>query len=120
MLEFKVIQELQPNIEILETIKNYTFTTKNGKVKHLLKTNLQFIEPTEYLITYPIILTILEYKVNEISSKNFYIKEHNQKYNLKEIRQILIKLANQTCKNAIQLRNLWRIFKFFTTLFVFL
>ena len=94
LLEFKVIQELEPNIEILETIKNYTFTTKNGKVKHLLKTNLQFIEPTEYLITYPITLTILEYKVNEISSKNFYIKEHNQKYNLKEIMQILIKLKN--------------------------
>lgn len=34
MLEFKVIQELEPNIEILETIKNYTFTTKNGKVKN--------------------------------------------------------------------------------------
>ena len=94
MLEFKVIQELEPNIEILETIKNYTFTTKNGKVKHLLKTNLQFIEPAEYLITYPITLTILEYKVNEISSKNFYIKEHNQKYDLKEIMQILIKLKN--------------------------
>ena len=57
-------------------------TNRHGKVKHLLKTNLQFIEPTEYLITYPITLTILEYKVNEISSKPFYIKEHNQKYNL--------------------------------------
>ena len=94
MLEFKVLQELEPNIEILETIKNYTFTTKNGKVKHLLETNLQFIEPTEYLITNPITLAILEYKVNEISNKNFFIKEHNQKYNLKEIRQILIKLTN--------------------------
>ena len=42
MLEFKVIQELKPNIEILELIKSYTYITKNGKVKHLLKTNLQF------------------------------------------------------------------------------
>ena len=92
MLEFKVLQELEPNNEILEVIKNYTFTTKNGRVKHLLKTNLQFIEPTEYTITYPTTLTIFEYKVNEISNKNFYIKEHNQKYSLKEIRQILIKL----------------------------
>ena len=92
MLEFKIIEELKPNIEILEIIKDYTYTIKNGKVKHLLHTNLQFIEPTEYLITYPTTLTILEYKVNEISSKNFYIKEHNQKYNLKEIKQILIKL----------------------------
>lgn len=94
MLEFKIIQELNPNTEILEIIKNYTYITKNGKVKHLLKTNLQFVEPTEYLITYPVILTILEYKVNEISNKPFYIKEHNEKYNLKEIKQILIKLSN--------------------------
>lgn len=94
MLEFKILQELKPNIEILEIIKDYTYETKNGKVKHLTHTNLQFIEPTEYLITYPTTLTILEYKVNEISNKPFYIKEHNQKYNLKEIKQILIKLSN--------------------------
>ena len=74
MLEFKVIQELEPNNKILNIIKNSTFTTKNGRVKHLLKTNLQFIEPTEYLITNPITLTILEYKVNEISNKNFFNK----------------------------------------------
>ena len=92
MFEFEVLQVLEPNNEILEVIKNYTFTTKNGRVKHLLKTNLQFIEPVEYIITYPKTLTIFEYKVNEISSKNFYIKEHNQKYNLKEIKQFLIKL----------------------------
>ena len=92
MLEFKMIQELKPNEELLEIIKNYNYTIKNGKIKHLIATNLQFIEPTEYLITYPITLTILEYKVNEISSKPFYIKEYQQKYNLKELKQILIKL----------------------------
>ncbi len=92
MFEFKMIQELKPNEELLEIIKNYNYTIKNGKIKHLMATNLQFIEPTEYLITYPIILTILEYKVNEISSKPFYIKEYQQKYNLKEVKQILIKL----------------------------
>ena len=92
MLEFKIIQELEPNEELLEIIKNYNYTIKIGKIKHLIDTNLQFIEPTEYLITYPITLTILEYKVNEISSKPFYIKEYQQKYNLKELKQILIKL----------------------------
>ena len=92
MLEFKIIQELKPNEELLGIIKNYNYTIKNGKIKHLMATNLQFIEPTEYLITYPITITILEYKVNEISSKPFYIKEHQQKYNLKEVKQILIKL----------------------------
>ena len=94
MLEFRKIEETKPNTEILDVIKSCVYTIKNGKIKHLLKTNLKFIEPTEYIITYPITLTILEYKVNEISSKNFYIKEHNQKYNLKEIEQILIKLIN--------------------------
>ena len=96
MLEFKEIEEIKPNTEILEIIKRCVcvYTIKNGKIKHLLKTNLKFIEPTEYIITYPITLTILEYKINEISSKNFYIKEYKQKYNLKEIKQTLIKLSN--------------------------
>ena len=92
MLEFETLQELEPNAEILEIIKEYEYIVKNGRIKHLKATNLQFIQPTEYLITYPSTLTILEYKVNEIANKNFYIKEHNKKYNLKEIKQILIKL----------------------------
>ena len=85
MLEFKAIEELKPNPKLLELIKGFTYKTKKVKVKILLNTNLQFIEPTEYLITYPITFTILEYKVNEISNKPFYIKECKEKYNLKEI-----------------------------------
>ena len=92
MLEFKTIQTLKPNTEILETIKDYKYKIKNGKVKNLLHTNLQVIEPTEYLITYPTTLTILEYKVNEISNKPFFIKEHNQKNSISETIQILQKL----------------------------
>ncbi len=91
MLEFKTIEEFKPNTKLLELIKYFTYKTKKGKVKVLLNTNLQFIEPTEYLITYPITLTILEYKVNEISSNPFYIKERKQKYNLKEIEKIITK-----------------------------
>ena len=85
MLEFKTIQTLKPNMEIFEVIKNYKYKIKNGKVKNLLHTNLQVMEPTEYLIKYPISITILEYKVNEISKKPFYIKERKKKYNLKEM-----------------------------------
>ena len=92
MFEFEIVQELEPNSEILEIIKDYEYAVKNGKIKYLKATNLQFIEPNEYLIAYPTTLTILEYKVNEIANKNFYIKEHKQKYNFKEIKQILIKL----------------------------
>ena len=62
MLEFKEIQELKPNNELLELIKNYIYTTKNGKVKHLLYTNLQFIQPTEYIITYPVKILIVNQK----------------------------------------------------------
>lgn len=92
MLEFKTTQELKLNPKLLELIKNYTYKTKKGKVKVLLHTNLQFIEPTQYLITYPTTLTILEYKVNEISNKPFYIKELKEKYNLKEIETFLRKI----------------------------
>ncbi len=92
MLEFKTIEELKLNSKLLKLIKNYTYRTKKGKVKVLLHTNLQFIEPTQYLITYPTTLTILEYKVNEISNKPFYIKEYKEKYNLKEIETFLRKI----------------------------
>ena len=91
MLEFKTIQILKPNTEILDVIKGYTYKVKKGTIKHILHTNLQVIEPTEYLITSPTALTILEYQVNEISNKSFYIKEHNKKYSLKEIIKILKK-----------------------------
>ena len=92
MLEFDLLEELNPNAELLEIIKSYTYTIKKGTIKHLLHTNLQVIEPTEYLITYPTTITILEYKINEISNKPFFVKEHNQKYSLSEITQILKKL----------------------------
>lgn len=91
MLEFKIIETLKPNTEILEVIKDYTYKVKKGAIKHVLHTNLQVVEPTEYLITYPTTLTILEYKINEISSKPFFIKEQNQKYSLSEVIQILKK-----------------------------
>ena len=66
-----------------------TIKQKNGKIKILENTNLKFIEPTEYLILSPIQLTIYENKVNEISNKQFYIKEHNEKYTLQELSELL-------------------------------
>ena len=91
MLEFKVIENLKPNKDLTDILKNFKYTVKSGQIKTILNTNLQVIIPTEYKITYPTTLTILEYKVNEISNKSFYIKEHNQKYNFKEITQFLKK-----------------------------
>ena len=85
MLEFKVIENLKPNKDLTDILKNFKYKVKLGQIKTIIHTNLQVITPTEYQITYPTPLTILEYKVYEISNKPFYIKENNQKYNIKEI-----------------------------------
>ena len=89
MFEFKAIENLKPNKDLTDILKNFEYTVKLGQIKTILHTNLQVIIPTEYLITYPITITILEYKVNEISNKPFYIKERKEKYNLKEIETFL-------------------------------
>ena len=91
MFEFKVIENLKPNKDLPGILKDFKYTVKLGQIKTILHTNLQVVIPTEYQVTYPTILTILEYKVNEISNKPFYIKEPNQKYNFKEITQFLKK-----------------------------
>ena len=91
MFEFKVIENLKPNKDLTGILKESKYKIKLGQLKTILHTNLQVIIPTEYKITYPTTLTILEYKVNEISNKPFYIKENNQKYNIKEIKQFLKK-----------------------------
>ena len=93
MFEFITIKTIKPNEEILNIIKNYKYKIIKGKIKTLSNTNLQFVSPVQYIITYPTVLTILEYKVNEISNKPFYIKEYKQKYSLKEIKQILTKIS---------------------------
>ena len=91
MLEFKVIENLKPNKDLMDILKDFKYKVKLGKIKTIIHTNLKVITPTEYQITYPATLTILEYKVNEISNKPFYIKELNKKYNFKEIAQFLKK-----------------------------
>lgn len=42
MLEFKMIQELKPSEELLEIIKNYNYTIKRGKIKHLIAKNYPY------------------------------------------------------------------------------
>ena len=91
MLKFKVIENLKPNKDLMDILKDFKYKVKLGKIKTIIHTNLKVITPTEYQNTYPATLTILEYKVNEISNKPFYIKQNNQKYNIKEITQFLKK-----------------------------
>ena len=71
MLEFKVIENLKPNKYLTSILKDFKYKAKLGQIKTILHTNLQVVIPTEYQITYPTTLTILEYKVNEISNKPF-------------------------------------------------
>ena len=59
MLEFKVIENLKPNKDLTNILKNFKYKVILGQIKTILHTNLQVIIPTEYKITYPTILTIL-------------------------------------------------------------
>ena len=56
MLEFKVIENLKPNKDLTNILKNFKYKVKLGQIKTILHTNLQVIIPTEY-------------KINEISNK---------------------------------------------------
>ena len=74
MLEFRVIANLKANKDLTDILKEFKYKVKLGQTKTILHTNLQVVIPTEYQITYPTTLTILEYKVNEISNKPFILK----------------------------------------------
>ena len=63
MFEFKVIENLKPNKDLTGILKASKYKIKLGQLKTILHTNLQVIIPTEYKITYPTTLTILEYKL---------------------------------------------------------
>ena len=106
MLEFKVIEKLSPNEELLNAINTFDKKIIQGEIKAILNTNLKVIKPTTYIIKSPVKLTILEYQVNEINNKNFFIKEYKMKYNLKEILELL-KSLNHYCFFAFKWGNIW-------------
>ena len=60
MLEFKVIEKLKPNKGLTDILKDFKYKVILGQIKTILHTNLQVVIPTEYQITYPTTLTILE------------------------------------------------------------
>lgn len=93
MLNFILEEQINPNKEILVLLDKTSYKANKGTIKVLNCTNLKSIKPTEYIIKKPIKLTIYEYQVNEINNKNYYIKEHNKKYSLKEIKSILNQLT---------------------------
>ncbi len=93
MLNFTLEEQINSNKEILVLLNKVSYKVNKGRVMVLNGTNLKFIKPTVYIIRKPIKLTIYEYQVNEINNKNYYIKEHNKKYSLKEIKSILNQLT---------------------------
>ena len=52
MLEFKTIENLKPNKDLTDILKNFEYTVKLGQIKTILHTNLHVVIPTEYHITY--------------------------------------------------------------------
>ena len=48
MFEFKVIENLKPNKDLTNILKNFKYKLKLGQIKTILHTNLQVIIPTEY------------------------------------------------------------------------
>ena len=70
MIEFKVIENLKPNKDLTDILKDFKYKVKLGQIKSIIHTNLKVITPTEYQITYPTTFTILEYKVNWITRQD--------------------------------------------------
>ena len=93
MLDFTLEERIKPNKEILDLLKKNDYEVINGAVKLLEGTNAKFILPVQYIITKPIKITILEYRINEISNKPFIIEEKNKKYSLNEIVKLLDQLT---------------------------
>ena len=46
MLEFKVIENLKPNKDLINILKNFKYKVILGQIKTILHTNLQVIIPT--------------------------------------------------------------------------
>ena len=94
MLEFKVIENLKPNKDLTNILKEFKYKVKLGQIKTILHTNLQVVIPTEYQITYPTTLIILEYKVMKYQISLFILKNI--------IKSIILK----------KLHNFWKNFNF--------
>ena len=56
MLEFKVIENLKPNKDLNDILKDFKYKVRLGQIKTILHTNLQVVIPTEYQVTYPLSL----------------------------------------------------------------
>ena len=59
MFEFKAIENLKPNKDLSDILKNFEYTVKLVQIKTILHTNLQVVIHTEYQLTYPDTITIL-------------------------------------------------------------
>ena len=117
MLELEIIQELKPNTEILDIIKNCTYITKNGKFKHLLKTNLQFVEPT-YISYYSYYIKLIKQPFYQDSIINcLYIEDNNIVDNLLLILNLYLEKNEES--NPMEWTKLMNNYKNNLILFLF-
>ncbi len=92
---FKITStSLVPNKRILDVldINKLGYMVLQGKIRLIEDTNLKIVIPTTYLITSPFNLEILEYELTEKNNKPIFIKSLNQKFNIKELTNLLKKL----------------------------
>ena len=47
MLEFKVIENLKPNKDLNDILKDFKYKVRLGQIKTIIHTNLKVITPTE-------------------------------------------------------------------------
>ncbi len=88
------INTLNSNERLLEVLDNLNleYTVLKGEIRLIESTNLKIVIPTIYKITTPFNLEILEYELTEKNNKPIFIKSLNQKFNIKELTNLLKKL----------------------------
>lgn len=78
MLDFTLEKRINPTKEILNLLEKTNYRVINGAIKTLEGTNVKFVMPVQYIISKPKELTILEYRVTEITNKPFIIEQERQ------------------------------------------
>ena len=74
MLEFKVIENLKPNKDLTNILKNFKYKVKLGQIKTILHNNLQVIIPAEYKNIYLLLLQYLNTKLMKYQISLFILK----------------------------------------------
>ena len=90
MLKFTLLENVEPNPDILGILKDRTTVVSKGKIQRINKTNIKTVLPVIYQVVHnKQTIHIYEYKGNFKSDRNFYVLELHKTYSLKEIKHFL-------------------------------